>query len=66
MRCVHFVGFSNDRYWNAVRVWGRPNFIHRWWDKRACREIGEDDYVVFAEGDWTQAPSKYNSPDIDE
>ena len=31
MRCVHFIGFRDDRYWNAVRVFGRPHFIHRWW-----------------------------------
>lgn len=66
MRCIHFVGFRDDRYWNAVRVFGRPHFIHRWWDKRARREIAPEDVIVFAEGEWTQEPKKYNAPDITE
>jgi hypothetical protein len=37
--CVHFIAFSDDRYWNAVRVWGRPDVIHRPWGRRAGREI---------------------------
>jgi len=32
---IHFVGFRNDRYWNAVRIWGFPDFIHPRWDVRA-------------------------------
>jgi hypothetical protein len=64
--CVHFVGFRDDRYSAAVRVWGRPDFVHRWWGKRARREIAEGDTVVFATGEWTQEPSRYNAPDITE
>jgi hypothetical protein len=64
--CVHFVGFRDERYWNAVRVYGKPDVIHRVWDKRALREIGPTDTVVFADGDYTQDYSKYNSDDIDE
>jgi hypothetical protein len=37
-KCVHFVGFRDDRYWNAVKVFGSPQFIHRGWDLRAQRE----------------------------
>jgi len=64
--CTHFVGFRDDRYWNAVAVWGKPDFVHRWWDKRAKREIAAEDVVVFATGDWTQEPAKFNAPDLDE
>lgn len=62
--CVHFVGFRDDRWWNAIRVFGRPDFIHMRWDQRARREIGPDDVVVFATGDETQPPSRFNAPDI--
>ena len=65
-RCVHYVGFRDDRYLNAYRVFGGPAFIHRWWDKRAAREIADEDVVVFADGEWTQAPRKWNAPDLDE
>lgn len=61
--CVHFVGFKDDRYWNAVRVWGRPDFIHRGWDTRACREIAEVDIVVFATGSAQQQPNPYSFDD---
>lgn len=49
--CLHFVGFRDDRYWNAVRAFGLPDIIHCVWDERARREVGPDDVVVFAEGD---------------
>lgn len=51
---IHFVRFKDDRYHNAVRVFGKPDFIHRFWDRRAADEIAEGDIVVFAEGDDTQ------------
>lgn len=50
----HFVGFSDDRYLNAVRVWGRPDYIHRFWDHRARDEVVPGDVAIFADGDETQ------------
>lgn len=64
--CVHFVGFRDDRYWSAVKVWGSPHFIHRGWDRRALREIGEEDTVVFADGPHDQAPRLKSFDDIRE
>lgn len=66
IRCVHYVGFRDDRYWNAYRVFGEPAFIHRVWDHRARREIGSDDVVIFAEGDEFQPVAERNADDIDE
>lgn len=37
--CAHFVGFRDDRCWSAVRAFGRPDFIHIGWDRRARHEI---------------------------
>lgn len=48
---THFVGFKDDRYQAAVRVFGRPDFFHRHWDHRAVSEVCEGDRVVFADGD---------------
>lgn len=62
--CVHFVWFRGEEYISAVRVWGRPDFIHMGWDRRAQREIGEDDIVVFARGSHDQIPVERNFPDI--
>lgn len=61
--CLHFVGFRDDRWWNAVRVFGRPDFVHPRWDMRARREIAENDMVVFADGDEFQTVSRFNAPD---
>jgi hypothetical protein len=51
---IHFVRFKDDRYHNAVRVFGKPDFVHRFWDHRAVCEIADGDVVVFADGDDTQ------------
>ena len=65
MRSVtHFVGFRDDRYWSAVKIWGRPAFIHIRWDRRAQRDIAPGDTVVFATGDEHQKPSRWNGPDL--
>ena len=65
-RCVHYVGFRDDRYLTALRVFGGPVFIHRRWDRRAQREIAEGDLVVFATGDANQPLSQYNGDDLTE
>lgn len=61
---IHFVGFRDDRYWNAVKVWGKPDFFHQRWDTRAKREIADGDTVVFATGSHDQKHSKYNGIDL--
>lgn len=65
-RAVHFVGFRGEEFWSAVKAFGRPDFIHRGWDKRARRELADDDLVVFATGEFDQTVSDRNFDDIDE
>lgn len=65
-RCVHYVGFRDDRYWSAFRIFGGPRFSHRRWDWRAQRDIGPNDIVMFAEGDEHQPIADWNGDDIDE
>ena len=36
---VHFVGFRGQEYHSAVRVWGKPDFIHPVWDRWAQQDI---------------------------
>lgn len=48
---IHFVGFKDDRIYNALKVFGKPDFWHRRWDRRAVDEIFEGDMIVFADGD---------------
>ena len=52
---IHFVGFKDNRYITAIKVFGTPDFIHRLWDRRAVHEVQPGDVVVFADGDETQA-----------
>jgi hypothetical protein len=53
---LHFVGFKDDRVWNALRLWGKPDFWHRIWDVRAQAEVAEGDIVVFATGTMDDRP----------
>ncbi len=44
---VHFVGFRTDaEYSAAVRVWGKPDFVHMFHDQRMYGDIGDNDIVV--------------------
>jgi hypothetical protein len=61
---VHFVGFRGEEWWSAIKVWGRPHFIHIGWDQRAQRDILPGDTVIFAQGDWDQPVSRFNFPDL--
>lgn len=64
---VHFVGFRGDEYLSAVRVWGKPGFIHMGWDRRARRDIDfERDTIVFARGPHDQPVAERNFDDIRE
>lgn len=60
---IHFVRFSGDEYNRARRVWGNPDFIHRFWDARAVAEIVPGDVVVFAKGDEHQPINPYTYDD---
>lgn len=46
-RHVHFVGFRGEEFWSAVKVWGRPDFIHLINDHRSEGDIADDDLVIF-------------------
>ena len=46
---IHFIGFRGYEYVSAVRVWGKPDFIHPVHDRRAYIEIDkENDILIFA------------------
>ena len=57
---VHFVGFRDDRYWNAVRVFGPPDVVHRNWDPYAAGDVAPCDTVVHATGEWSRAPRSFS------
>lgn len=51
--CVHFVGFRDDAFLRAIRVFGPPHFVHRSWDVRAVSDVAPGDTVVFGrQKDW--------------
>ena len=59
MVSVHFIGFRGDEYWSAVRVWGLPDFVHKWHDKRMYGDVGEGDVLVFANKSSPNKVSEY-------
>lgn len=60
---VHFIGFNDDRVWNAIKVWGKPDFWHRVWDYRAQVEVVEGDIAIFASGNEKDEPKLYSWDD---
>ncbi len=60
---LHFVGFKDDRIWDALRIFGRPDFYHRIWDHRAKAEIVEGDVAIFARGTIDDEPYKFSHDD---
>lgn len=58
-RLVHFVGFRDERYWSAVRVFGPPDMVHEAWDRYAADDVAPGDLVVFAEGEANQEPRSF-------
>lgn len=65
-RLTHFVRFPDlhgDQFWSAVRTFGRPDFLHRHWDRRARREIADGDLVLFAKGEADQPHVPFNGDD---
>ena len=61
---IHFVGFRNDaEYSAAVKVWGKPDFVHKWHDRRMWGDIDpENDTVVFGSAGKLE-PSDYSWQD---
>jgi hypothetical protein len=60
---THFIGFRDDRFNTAIRVFGKPDFIHRFWDYRATVEVAPGDRVIFADKDENQPVNPYTFDD---
>lgn len=61
--CQHFVGFTGDEFTRAKKVFGEPEFIHRYWDGRAESMVVEGDRVIFANGMKAKVLSKFSFDD---
>jgi hypothetical protein len=61
--CLHFVGFRDDAYNRAVRVFGKPDFVHRFLDRRAMDDFAPGDTVVFGRAkDWDRLVASWHVP----
>ena len=60
---IHFIRFRDDRYWNALKVWGKPDFFHRVWDIRAQQEVVPGDIAIFATKDDSHDPTPWTFDD---
>lgn len=58
-KLTHFVGFRDDRYWNAVRIWGEPDMVHEAWDTYAANDVAPGDVVIFADGAADRKPRSF-------
>lgn len=61
---VHFVGMVGDDFVRAQKVWGKPDFFHKWHDARMWGDIDPDrDTVVFAADIDPDTPSPWTWQD---
>ena len=62
---VHFVGFRTDaQYSAAVRVFGKPDFIHSYHDHRSYGDIDFDnDLIVYGDKGNTYPDPLYSDQD---
>lgn len=62
---LHYVGFRDDedqdRYWNATRIFGRPDMMHQNWDIYAADDVAPGDTVVHANGEWDRPPRSFST-----
>ena len=61
--CLHFVGFKGDEFTMAKKVFGEPDFIHRWNDGRCRQMVMPNDVVVYANGSEVPNKSVYSFDD---
>lgn len=63
-RHVHFVGFRTDaEYSAAVRVFGRPDFIHLFHDRRMYGDVGPDDIILLGSKGHDEPDPRYSDQD---
>jgi hypothetical protein len=56
---LHFIGFRGDEYYRAIRVFGQPDFVHKFFDGRVREEADVNDTFIFANGSENKF-TKYN------
>lgn len=59
---IHFIGFKGEEYISAIKVWGKPDFFHRYYDFRTISETMKNDTVIFAKNAKI-IPNKFNFND---
>jgi hypothetical protein len=61
---IHFVGFRKDQeYWNAVSIWGKPDFIHLIHDHRLYGDLGDQDILILGSKGTDKPDPKYSWQD---
>ena len=60
---LHFVGFNDNAYHRAAKIFGYPAHVHRLWDKRAKDDVAPGDKVVFhSKKEWDRHQRNEPSP----
>ena len=61
---IHFVGFRTDaEYLAAVRAFGKPDFIHRYHDRRMYGDIDMDNDMIVLGTKGREKPCKFSDQD---
>jgi hypothetical protein len=55
---LHFIGLNPDQFPWAVRIWGRPDFIHEYATWSVLGDCAPGDTVIFGAHAW-RIPKKW-------
>lgn len=65
-KALHFVGFKGEEFHAAVRVFGQPDFVHRYADNRMFTDVAPGDTVIFANDEEKKAAMRANHPSFND
>jgi len=60
---IHFIGFRGEEYNSAIKVFGKPDFIHMSHDNRMYGDVDETDILIFGPKADPEYISKYSWQD---
>jgi len=62
-RLVQFIGVTDEQWNSAVRIWGQPDFVSKWYDYRSLGNIDWDNDIVVLGDKGRDKPIKWSWQD---
>ena len=65
-RATIFVGFTGEEFTRACRVWGEPDIVSRFADRRMFADVAPGDTVIFANGEEANKARRFRRPSFND